>query len=344
MSQKNTDSQVTIIFVQRERFSITAKGLESLMAHTHCPYELICVECKSPEEVKGYLRQQCKQHGFTLLHSDDYLTPNEARNAAMKYVTTPYVAFVDNDVEFSDGWLEALVNCAEETGAWLVGPLYLEANAKIERIHMYGGEISIVETPFGKDFYEEHHMVRKDIDDSADQLVRKATGLLEFHTMLARTNIFEKIGLLDNGLMNVKDHSDLCYAVTKAGGTIYLEPTARIIYTLPTPDQFDEYDRDYYCYRWSAAWTSETIRTYCNKYDISPNSPGIKIQNYWCDKHRRKISAPYSGMRNLFGEFLFNIIDKVFISPIELYRNRKNFSYEQCVEKRKPIIKLVEPS
>jgi GT2 family glycosyltransferase len=335
---------VTIIFVQRERFSITAKGLESLIANTQCPYELICVDCNSPEKVKSYLQQKCKEHGFTLLRSDDYLTPNEARNAAMEYVTTPYIAFVDNDIEFSDGWLEALINCAEETGAWLVGPLYLEGTAKLERIHMYGGEISIVESPTGKAFCEEHYLVKKDIDDSPDQLVRKTTGLLEFHTMLARTNIFDQVGPLDCGLMNVKDHSDLCYAVTKAGGTIYLEPSSRTKHILPTPEHFDEYDRDYYYYRWSDAWTSETIRTYCNKYDISPNSPGIKIQNYWCNKYRRKISAPFSGMRKILGDFVFRIIEAVLISPLELYRNRQNYSYEKCVENRKPTIKLVETS
>jgi GT2 family glycosyltransferase len=344
MSEKISNNLVTIVFVQRERFSCTAKGLESLIAHTNRPHQLICVNCNSPDEVRGYLKKKCDQLGGVFLHSDIYLTPNEARNAAMKYVSTRYVAFVDNDIEFTEGWLDALVNCAEETGAWLVGPLYLEADTKGICVHMYGGDISIVDSPSGKDFDEDHYLVKEDIEAVADQLLRKKTRLLEFHTMLVRRDVLEKLGPLEPGLMNVKDHSDLCYSVAKAGGLIYLEPTARIIYKVPNPDDFDDYDRDYFCFRWSHAWTRKTIRTYCKKYGINTNSPGVKIQNYWCNKHRRKISAPFTRTRKLIGEFLFNIIDSVFISPIELYFHKKKFSFERCVKSRKPIVELIGTS
>jgi GT2 family glycosyltransferase len=128
MSSKETPMTraplATVAVVQRDRFSPTRAALERLYEVTEPPFRLIYVDGGSPQRVRAYLTDQARQRGFHLLRRDSYLSPNEARNLALRHVDTRYVVFLDNDVLVTPGWLEALVRCAEETGAWTVGPFY----------------------------------------------------------------------------------------------------------------------------------------------------------------------------------------------------------------------------
>ncbi|MEN9645329.1 MAG: hypothetical protein RL238_1998 [Actinomycetota bacterium] len=60
--------------------------------------------------------------GATLLRLDVNQGPSAARNAGLDHVTTPLVAFVDADVELSDGWLDALLPHFADTEVALVAP------------------------------------------------------------------------------------------------------------------------------------------------------------------------------------------------------------------------------
>lgn len=342
MSGKMTNCLATIAFVPRERFSMTVKSLESILTHTSCQYELICVDGNAPEAVGHFLKEMSRKHGFTLLRSDEYITPNEARNAALKYVKTPYVVFIDNDVLVTDGWLEALIRCAEETGAWLVGPLYCEGSANSKRVHMFGGEFSLIQTPDGPDFWRRHYLAHREIDEVGDQLVRQATEELEFHTMLARMEVFDKLGPLDTGLMSVLEYADLCYAVRAAGGKIFLEPTAVITWIIPQISEMDADDLAYFRLHWSDAWNSESIRNLCKKYGVSPSSASMTKMKRWLNTYRRKITAAYPKTRHILGLSLFMLLDRYLIEPLELLRNKLDFTHKECVLKRKPTIARVE--
>src|SRR5690606_3710530 len=131
--------RVTVAVVPRERFSVALRSLESLYANTSEPFELVYVDGNSPRDVRDGLRQQARERGFTLVRTERYLSPTQARNIALQRVQTPYVLFVDNDVFFADGWLTRLLDCAEDTGAWVVGPLPFEGELADARIHNAGG-------------------------------------------------------------------------------------------------------------------------------------------------------------------------------------------------------------
>jgi GT2 family glycosyltransferase len=58
-----------------------------------------------------------------IIRFDDPLWPSQARRRIAGLLDTKYAVFVDNDVAILPGWLERLVECAEQTGAGIVGPL-----------------------------------------------------------------------------------------------------------------------------------------------------------------------------------------------------------------------------
>ncbi|NER78959.1 MAG: glycosyltransferase [Leptolyngbya sp. SIO1D8] len=135
-----TYPQVTIVAVPRERFQFTQESLESLYENTQHPFHLIYVDNHSPAPICDYLASQAKEKGFELVRSPQFLSPNQARNVGLRRVKTPYVVFVDNDVVFSPGWLKALVECAEETGATVVGSLVCQYKPLHTIIHCIGGD------------------------------------------------------------------------------------------------------------------------------------------------------------------------------------------------------------
>src|SRR5579871_3772199 len=110
-------SLATIVVVPREQFSKARPSLESIFAFTDESIPIVYVDGNSPAPVRSYIEARASEKKFTLLRCNRYLTSNEARNIGLQKVQTKYVAFVDNDVLLSPGWLTSLVKCAEETGA-----------------------------------------------------------------------------------------------------------------------------------------------------------------------------------------------------------------------------------
>ena len=143
----STHARATIGFVPREAFSQTKRSLETIYARTKGPFKLVCIDGGSPPIVKQYLEQASREKGFVLLRTDDYLIPNHARNLVLDHVNTEYVVFVDNDVLVAPGWLDALVRCADETGAWLVGPLYFESEPECTQTSHGGRHLSYHPAP-----------------------------------------------------------------------------------------------------------------------------------------------------------------------------------------------------
>jgi len=114
----------TIVTVPREHFSSAALSLERLLERTGSPRRLVYIDGGSPRHWRRRLEELASEHDFTLVRTDCFLTPNEARNIGLRFVDTKFVAFVDQDVVVSPGWLEALEGCAADTGASVVGPIY----------------------------------------------------------------------------------------------------------------------------------------------------------------------------------------------------------------------------
>lgn len=280
MNSPQSVPQVTLIVVPRERFSMARESLESLLENTRYPYTLLYVDNNSPTYLRRYLAQKAKSNAFEIVRSDRYLSPNAARNLALKHVTTPYVAFVDNDVIFSPGWLEALVNCSEDTGATVVGSLVCQYRPVHETIHCIGGEYLSKEERDrfvgtqgkggGWTIAEITPLQNQRIEDVGDRLQRAPTEFVEFHSMLVKTEIFDRIGFLDEGFPCTKEYIDFGMAVTLAGGSIYFEPTSVVTFlTHPPAPLLAWSDLPYFMLRWSDAWERENLLHFQAKWQLA---------------------------------------------------------------------------
>ena len=244
-----SNAKATVVVVPRERFSVARRSLESLIEHT-LGCDMVYVDGGSPPALRRYLEEASARHGFRLLRYDCYLTPNEARNIGFAEVDTPYVVFVDNDVIVTPDWLEQLVACAEETGAWLVGPLYCQGEPLHEIIHMAGGEVFLEDNTEGRWLYEVHRYVGEPLAHVRHRLQREQTQVVEFHAMLVQCEALRCLGPLDERLMSTREHLDLCLRALRAGGN---GRSSRTPITYPGPLLLEWSDAPFWVLRWSAA-------------------------------------------------------------------------------------------
>lgn len=259
---------VTIVVVPRERFSCTQASLESIYAHTDFPFKLIYVDGNSPAKVRRYLETQAQEKQFEIIRTNYYLSPNHARNIGLSRVDTKYLVFVDNDVIVSPGWLTALVNCAEETGATVVGPLMCEKQPIHQRVHFAGGESRVVTDVKGRrHLREKMYKQGHNAVGLRPQLKRTQTELAEFHCTLVRREIFDRIGYLDEAMLNTKEHLDFCMTVAQVGGTVYFEPESLVTYVPGPPLEWT--DLHFYMLRWSDAWTLGSLQRLREKWNLS---------------------------------------------------------------------------
>ena len=270
--------QVTIVVVPRERFSYSRQSLESIYQNTEFPFKLVYVDGNSPQPVKEYLEAQAQQKEFELIRTDYYLYPNQARNLGLAKVDTKYVVFADNDIIVQPGWLKALVDCARESRAVVVGPLMCQHEPIHEEIHCAGGESRIVVDVKGRrrmreKMYKQGHPTQK----TRSQMQRCETELCEFHCMLVRTSIFEELGYFDEQMLNTKEHIDFCMGVMEAGYKVYFEPDSLVTYVPAVPLEWS--DIHYYMLRWSNDWETKSLLRMREKWNLAEDS-------YFKQKHK----------------------------------------------------------
>ncbi|MDJ0726582.1 MAG: glycosyltransferase [Prochloraceae cyanobacterium] len=324
--------QITIVVVPRDRFYFARESLESLYKNTKFPFDLIYVDNNSPTKLRRYLEKQAKEKRFQLVQTDYYLSPNQARNLGLARVQSKYVVFVDNDVIFSLGWLEAIYNCAEETQATVVGPLVCQHTPLHEIIHCAGGEYLPTEeydrfvsdrgaVPLnGSENKGKWHIKEKiyrqteRLSEIGDRLQRQPTCFIEFHCVLVRTDFFKRFGFLDEGLSCTKEYLDLAMTVTKAGGTIYLEPRSIVTFlSHPPAPPLQLSDIPYFMIRWSNVWELASLKHFAKKWDLVENE--YFKRRYLRLGWRRKIEIIQPLSRKLsFGldnPFLTNLLIKI---------------------------------
>jgi GT2 family glycosyltransferase len=264
-----SESPATIVVVPRERFSKARESLESILANTDPPFELVYVDGNSPRDVARWLEGQSQELGFRLQRRDRYLSPNEARNIGLSQARTEYVLFVDNDVLVKPGWLSKLVECADETGAAVVGPLTCEGD--FDTIHFAGGEVEVrqerEDAEVVRRVREKMYFPQRKFDGVRAELRRKQVALCEFHCVLVRVDMLKRIRGLDEEMLNTREHLDFCLEVANVGGTVWLEPASVVAYVPPPPLHLR--DLHYYVLRWSDEWERRSLEHFREKWDLA---------------------------------------------------------------------------
>jgi cellulose synthase/poly-beta-1,6-N-acetylglucosamine synthase-like glycosyltransferase len=255
----------TIVVVPRETHSTTVATVERLLRTTPHPVRLVVVDGGSPRHVQRRLLRLARDHDLTLLRRDALVTPVEARNLALPHVHTELVAFVDNDTEVTQGWLEQLLRCMRDVGADVVIPATLQRSRRGSVVHFAGGVCHLVEEDGSRRLFDHNAYIGEPVAVVAT-LDRAPTECLEFHCALARTDAMRAVAPFDEALLAVRDDSDLALRLQGLGRTAWIEPATTVVYPFPKRLRFG--DLGYFRARWSDDWSEPGYRHFNEKWDL----------------------------------------------------------------------------
>ncbi|SKA99724.1 Glycosyltransferase, GT2 family [Prosthecobacter debontii] len=302
---------ITIIITQREAFAPSRESLESVLAHTPAPFDLIYIDGASPPTVRDHLRMMAEKYGFRLLRQERFLSPNEAKCLALPLIQSDYAVFIDNDVLVQPGWLEALVNCAEETQAGAVAPLYQERLGSEEKLHMLGGRCYIKDDNQQRCFVLTHDQRKGSLKFAATS--RFQTEHIEMHAFLVRADLLQKHELFDPQIPSLPENGDFCLTLLKASVEIWIEPKARV--TVLLPERVHDDDRAFFTTRWSDAWVDQGFQRFTEKWQLRGAQPVLESQRRWSVAHR-VIAYPDSWHRRLKVKS-DSILNRRLLAPLE---------------------------
>lgn len=282
---------VTVVVVPRESFNLFPKVVERIYEATPPIFKMLVMEGRSPEKIRKELRQIEKKYpSCQVVWSKRWLYPHEAVNQAIQRIDTEFVVFIDNDVEVEAGWLEALVACAKEEKVGCVHPIYLTTTLSnpVKKIHVAEGKL-IRKQVNGKWFIDTTMPFSGvSLWNYPDQK-RKPSEFFEWHCVLFRRTLLDKVGPLDD--LNISEHLDYVLRMEKAGERIVLEPKAVVAYNYERIWKLRGADRKYLLYRWGIEKAERSLERFREKWNLSPESTARRFS--WVKGHTAKVRSTF---------------------------------------------------
>jgi len=267
MPEASKAPRATIVMTARERHALAEASIDSIVVGTRRPYRFVYLDVQSPDWLRDTLARRSGEWRLDVIRFDEPLWPHEARNRIIGDVDTDYVVFIDNDVVVQDGWLDALVACADETGAGIVAPLYLQGDGKQPaRIHMAGGMLSEEIGADGRHLIDRHALSNADPAEVESKLRRQPCDFGEYHCLMIRTSLVRDRKLLDPTIRCVHEHVDTALSVRQRGFPIFFEPSSRVTYLAFADYTLD--DLRFFRWRWSIDEADANIAAFSRKWSV----------------------------------------------------------------------------
>ena len=277
VERADTSPIVTVIILLRERYGLTESVIDQIARTIRIPVRLIYVDAGTPEALRARIAARSAEWGLEVIRFDERLWPSQVRQRIAGSIDTKYAVFIDNDIHVLPGWLERLIECAEETGAGLVGPLYLWGdNGRSDRVHMAGGELKTTSEARGILLYERHRHVNEQVSELA--LKRGLTDFVEFHCMLMRRELYQAPGIFDDNIVCVHEHIHAALLCREMGYSIYMEPSARVVYLAYVP--YALADLSVFRWRWSFEAAMSTIAAFAKRWGFVNDDRAFGVKRF----------------------------------------------------------------
>jgi Glycosyl transferase family 2 len=271
------DPTVTVVMTCRERHGLASAAIDSVLRNTSMPFRFLYADVCSPEWVRAQVAGHAKTGRLEIVRFDEPLWPSEVRRRLAGSIDSTYAVFIDDDVLVAPNWLESLVACAEETGAGIVGALYLWGeDANTDRIHMAGGELTEEREAGGIVLRESHRHINKAPGEVV--LERAECGYVEFHCMLMRREVFRAPEIFDDRIVCVHEHIHASLIARAMGYKTFIEPAARVTYLVSAP--YAVSDLPVFRRRWSSQACESSIRAFADRWGVIDDERSFGVRNY----------------------------------------------------------------
>jgi GT2 family glycosyltransferase len=157
------------------------------------PYEIIVIDQASPIELGGLKWQEVVDKYYKFKDNKGY---TGGMNRGIEKSTGEYICLMSSDVEVYEHWLEDMIEGLNHVDLVMAYPMYA---------YPYGRAKKAAE-------------LRKEwMDKEPDQYLK---SFRDFSCVLAKKELFDKVGLLDEKLFSYSEDVDFAYRMEKMGYTL----------------------------------------------------------------------------------------------------------------------------
>ncbi len=281
----------TVVVVARDRWSQTPATLETLLARTDPRHQVVFVDGDAPRPVAAVLDRLSESGRIRVARRSRFLASNEARNLGADGVNSEWIAFVENDVEMSDGWLEALLAAGEARDAATVYPVYLQPQRDGLFIHGTGSELDVAGPVGARRIREHQHFVGRHWHEVIGEIEPAPRVQAEPHALVIRREILERMGGLDERILSWFDHTDLALHHQRLGASAWLVPEVTCTYLGPGPVAIT--DLPSFALRWGADWYQRSLDHLCAAWGLDPGDSEWALHSNYRTYIRRSVPTPW---------------------------------------------------
>ncbi len=216
-----TEEKISIIIPAHNLIGSLARCIDSLTSITRYPnYEIVIVDNDSPsDDARAYFSTTPHR----VLHFAGPANPSALNNFAVKETSSPWLLFLDNDIEVIDGdWLNLMAAHVQRREVGAVGARLLARDHTVQHAGMVLGVGDIADYAF-RGFPADHPGVSRQL-----QIIRNYSAVTGA-CLLTRRDVFEEVGGFDEERLPVNYNDlDLCLKMRRAGYLIVYTPFARL--------------------------------------------------------------------------------------------------------------------
>ena len=213
---------VSVIIITRNRPFLLRHCIERVLAQPYAHKEIIVVDSSSDDESEQVVAEYPEVLRVSLRGQRNNMP--QARNAGVKNSSGAIVAFIDDDAMVQAGWLESLIDVYRDETAGAAGGRVIGMPEPY--CNQVEGPPRLFVLPSGRVIAKDAGLVSVNLVE-VDHLI----GC----NMSFRRKVLEQVGGFDPTytLTNLREETDLCVRVKKAGWRIVFVPSIAVVHFSP---------------------------------------------------------------------------------------------------------------
>jgi GT2 family glycosyltransferase len=310
-SPQKEPAPVTVVVVNCNGGVQTLKCLRSLAASDPRPDRVVLVDNGSTDGTRELIQREYRDPlPLTTIWAQRNLGPAAARNLGAGQVTTPFIAFLDNDTVVHPTWLQGALGAmaAHRADCAQCKLLLYNDSTRIDSLGYLLG-------PFGFP----RHIVRPGAPDLPEyQHPRLLFGVKSAAMVISRL-AFETVGGFDPMFFIYGEETDLCWRLIRSGGRIVLAPESIVLHDSGGTRRFLPGEAETLLYRIGT-------RNYFRM--VAKNSPSLRLLPNIVGQIA--LWSAVAGLQTIRGRFgsarliLLGVWDGLVMMPVVIRARRKS--------------------